>query len=179
MSVQSPRDLYYLLISYWKQPTELVKGGSEPDTVIRTEVADRSDIDFANWMMHIDRISNLPDDILTKVDRASMAVSLEVRVPMLDNRLVEFARDLPLPMKPREGQGKWLLRQLLYRYVPRELVNRPKMGFGVPIDAWLRGPLKEWAENLLTEQRLAQDGNFHAPPIRQKWSEHLDGSRNW
>ncbi len=179
MSVQSSRDLYYLLISHWKQPTELVKGGFEPDTVIRTEVAAGSDIDFASWMMHIDRISYLPDDILTKVDRASMAVSLEVRVPMLDHRLVEFARDLPLPMKLRDGQGKWLLRQLLYRHVPRELIDRPKMGFGVPIDAWLRGPLREWAEDLLTEQRLVQDGYFHAPQIRQKWSEHLDGSRNW
>ena len=108
-----------------------------------------------------------------------MGISLETRMPFLDNRLVEFAWRLPLSMKIRNGQGKWLLRQVLYRYMPKELVERPKAGFGVPIDAWLRGPLREWAESLLDEQRLRQEGFFNHGAIREKWIEHLSGRRNW
>jgi asparagine synthase (glutamine-hydrolysing) len=178
LACSSPEAMYRGLVSFW-EPESVVLGASEPPTAL-TDRGQWADIpDFTQRMMFLDTVSYLPDDILAKVDRASMAVSLEGRVPLLDHRVAEFAWTLPLDMKIRGGQGKWPLRQLLYKYVPRELIERPKMGFGVPIDVWLRGPLREWAENLLDESRLKREGFFNTRTVREKWSEHLAGNRNW
>jgi asparagine synthase (glutamine-hydrolysing) len=179
LGAQNPEAMYHQLVSHWERPETVVLGGRESLTVLtdRGQWAQLSD--FTERMMYLDLVTYLPDDILVKVDRASMAVSLEARVPLLDHRVVEFAWRLPLSMKIRNGQGKWLLRQVLYKYVPRDLIERPKMGFGVPIDRWLRGPLREWAETLLAEERLKRDGYLNSQPIRQRWREHLSGKRNW
>jgi asparagine synthase (glutamine-hydrolysing) len=130
-------------------------------------------------MMIKDAMMYLPDDILVKVDRASMAVSLESRAPFLDHRVVEFAWRLPLAMKVKNGEGKLIVKELLYKYVPKKLIDRPKMGFAIPLDAWLRGPLKDWAQSLLDERRIKNEGFFDYLPIKQKWEEHLSGRRNW
>ena len=179
LAVRTPEEIYLDLVSHWKQPTEVVHGTHEPPTVLTDSAQWAGLQDFEQRMMYLDQMTYLPDDILTKVDRAAMGVSLETRVPFLDHRVVEFAWSLPLSMKIHHGQGKWLLRQVLNRHVPKELIDRPKMGFGVPIDVWLRGPLKGWAEELLDEARLQREGYFDPRPIRRKWTEHLTGGRNW
>ena len=179
LAVRSPEEIYWGLVSHWKQPAQLVKGATEPTTVL-TEAGLWADVpDLTHRMMYLDTVTYLPDDILTKVDRAAMGVSLETRVPMLDHRVLEFAWTLPLSMKVRGGQSKWLLRQVLYRHVPKSLIERPKMGFGIPLDVWLRGPLKTWAEGLLDPVRLEREGYFRSGPIQEKWREHLAGQRNW
>jgi len=170
---------YLTLLTRWDNPAALVRAGKEPVTILTDRSRWANVKDFRQQMMFLDTVTYLPDDILVKVDRASMGMSLEARVPLLDHRVVEFAWRLPVSMKIRGGQGKWLLRQVLKKYVPMELVERPKMGFGVPIDSWLRGPLREWAENLLDERRLEKEGFFSPQPIREKWAEHLSGKRNW
>lgn len=134
---------------------------------------------YLQRMMLMDVIGYLPNDILVKVDRAAMAVSLETRTPFLDHRLFEFAWSLPDEWKVQKGAGKWLLRQVLYRHVPSEMMERPKAGFGIPIDIWMRGPLRDWAESLLNESRLREEGFLDARSVRQKWAQHLSGSHNW
>lgn len=168
-------EMYRALVSQWQRPEAVVPGASEPVTVLTDVDAGTAMPDTLGRMMYLDAVSYLPDDILVKLDRASMGVALESRVPFLDHRIVEFAWSLPRRMRLRDGKGKWILRQLLGRYVPAALFERPKMGFGVPIDVWLRGPLREWAEAMLSERRLAGEGFFDPPGIRQKWAEHLSG----
>lgn len=172
-------DFYRQVVSQWQDPGSIVIGGGEHATVLTTVNGQLQGLSDVERMMAIDAISYLPDDILAKVDRAAMAVGLESRVPMLDHRVVEFAWSLPLDYKLRNGVTKWPLRQVLYRYVPRQLIERPKMGFGVPVGSWLRGPLRPWAEALLSETRLKQEGYFNPAPIRRVWLEHLSGKRNW
>jgi len=171
--------LYLGLVSHWDDPASLVIDAKEPPTLLTGNAPRFSGLDEIQRMMALDTLTYLPDDILVKVDRAAMGVSLESRVPFLDHRVVEFAWRLPQSMKLREGVSKWALRQVLYRHVPKTLIERPKMGFGVPIDAWLRGPLRGWAEALLDESRLQQEGFFNPAPVRKKWAEHLSGARNW
>jgi asparagine synthase (glutamine-hydrolysing) len=135
--------------------------------------------DFTKRMMYQDLLTYLPDDILTKVDRASMGVSLEVRVPLLDHRVVEFASTLPIDFLLHKNSGKWILRQVLYRHVPAQLFDRPKMGFGIPIGAWLLGPLRHWAEQLLDPGRIRRENYLDPAPIQKRWQEHLNGTRDW
>lgn len=179
LTAESPEALYHRLVSHWDNPASVVVGSLEPPTVLTDPRRWARLPDFTQWMMYLDTLTYLPDDILVKVDRASMGVSLEGRMPFLDHHVLAFAWQIPNSMKIRDGQGKWLLRQVLYRYVPKALIERPKMGFGVPIDAWLRGPLRDWAEPLLDEKRLSREGVFRPEPIREKWLEHLSGQRNW
>jgi asparagine synthase (glutamine-hydrolysing) len=178
LDAAGPWQLHRHFSSLWKSPEEVVIDGYEPPTIF-TDASERADsADFARQMMTADARMYLPDDILTKVDRASMAVSLETRVPILDHRCVEFAARLPLHMKIRGRQGKWLLRRTLDRFVPARLIERPKMGFAAPIGAWLRGPLREWGEALLAEDRIKREGILHPQPVRELWQEHLSGDRN-
>ena len=177
LEIASPSAFYQRLVSQWTNPADVVRGGSEP---LLRQFPPHLDLrSFTEEMMLVDVLTYLPDDILVKVDRASMSVSLETRAPLLDHRLFELASHLPMQYKLRAGKTKWALRQILYRYVPSELVERPKTGFGVPIDSWLRGPLRSWAENLLSESRLNDDGYFESAPIRKLWMEHLNGRHNW
>jgi asparagine synthase (glutamine-hydrolysing) len=175
----SRSELYLSLVSHWPAPGRLVIGAEEPRTPLTDLMAQSGDRGFEECMMYWDLMTYLPNDILVKVDRAAMAVSLETRVPMLDHRVIEFAWSLPLKMRTRGGEGKRILKQLLSRYVPPALTNRPKTGFGIPIDSWLRGPLREWAEELLDESRLRSEGYFDPAPIREKWLAHVSGGRNW
>jgi asparagine synthase (glutamine-hydrolysing) len=171
--------LYRQLVSQWADPEIIVIGGIEPEGPLDDRHVREMVPDFIEQMQYLDTVMYLPDDILTKVDRASMAVSLEARVPLLDHRVVAFSWMLPSAMKGADGVGKRVLRRVLNRYVPRELIERPKMGFTVPIEDWLRGPLRPWADPLLGEQRLAAEGIFHPEPIVKRWREHLAGSHDW
>jgi asparagine synthase (glutamine-hydrolysing) len=170
-------DLHLRLASHAQHPDRLVIGGGEPLSAFGRPDLWPPLADPVEQMMYLDSVTYLPDDILVKVDRASMGASLESRVPYLDPRVVEFAWRLPADMKIRSGTGKWLLRRLLHRYVPEALVERPKMGFGAPIGSWLRGPLRPWAEELLSENRLRREGYFEPAPIRRLWTEHQSGRR--
>jgi asparagine synthase (glutamine-hydrolysing) len=176
-------DLYLGLVSQIQDPTRWVKGADnaaaiEPATLLTGNKPNLDGLNAVERMMALDAVTYLPDDILCKVDRAGMGVSLEGRVPFLDHRVFEFAWSLPMEYKLREGQTKWALRQVLYRYVPKELIDRPKMGFGIPLHDWLRGPLREWAEALIEESRLEREGYFYPTPIRTIWLAHLSGKQN-
>lgn len=179
LSLTDGHAFYRQLTSHWNDPASVVINGNEPETLISNSSAWPKTDSLEHAMMALDAQTYMADDILVKVDRAAMATSLETRVPMLNHQVVELAWQMPLEYKIRDGQGKWLLRQVLYKHVPRELIERPKAGFGIPLDAWLRGPLREWAESLLSEQRLRCEGFFHPEPIRTMWAQHLSGKMNW
>jgi asparagine synthase (glutamine-hydrolysing) len=184
--VRNLDDLYRSLVSEWQDPAQIVKGDAavgpsavqEPPSLLDDPLPAHGLEQSQLRMMYRDSTTYLPDDILCKVDRAAMATSLETRVPFLDHRVAELAWQLPLSMKIRGNEGKWALRQVLYKYVPRELIDRPKAGFGIPVGEWLRGPLRDWAESLLTASRLQAEGYFYPDPIRAKWAEHLSGQRD-
>lgn len=167
--------LYRQLVSQWPDPAELVTGGTEASTALWDDTIAADVPNSVARMQLLDTLTYLPDDILTKVDRATMAVGLEARVPLLDHRVVEHAWRLPPSMKLRNGDGKWILRQVLERYVPRSLTERPKMGFGVPIGEWLRGSLRDWAEDLLNPKAIAADDLLNAPAISTAWNMHKAG----
>ncbi|MWJ28491.1 asparagine synthase (glutamine-hydrolyzing) [Halomonas sp. ZH2S] len=169
---------YQVLMSHWNRPEQLVIGARELPTLLNSRDQWPQTDSFEHWMMAMDAGQYMADDILVKVDRAAMANSLETRVPLLDHRVVELAWQLPLQMKIRDGVGKWILREVLYRHVPRELIERPKKGFSVPLGQWLRGPLRDWAENLLDSHRLEEEGYFHPAPIGALWQAHLSGKRD-
>lgn len=164
------------LLAHWRYTDNLIVGGNGTSTApMRADFAGT----LIQQMMFLDTTSYLSEDILVKVDRSAMAVSLETRVPLLDHRVVELAWRFPLKIKVKGRVGKRILRNLLYKYVPAEVVERPKKGFSVPIGQWLKGALKEWAEDLLDESSLRKDDFLSPLPIRKKWSEHLSGDRNW
>ena len=167
-------ELHWHRVSHWSNPSAIVRGAAEPGTVLNEFASWLDTPEFADRLMVIDTLSYLPDDILVKVDRAAMGVSLETRAPFLDHRVMEFVWRLPLSFKIRNTERKWILRQVLYKYVPMRLVERPKVGFGIPLASWLRGPFRDWAEALLDVRRLRTEGFFDPRPIRRKWHEFLN-----
>lgn len=182
--VHNLEDLYRSLVSEWQDPADVVLGDhghaiAEPASLLNDPLPGTGLDDNPLPMMYLDTMTYLPDDILCKVDRAAMATSLETRVPFLDHRVAELAWRLPLHMKVRGNTGKWVLRQILYKYVPRELIERPKTGFAIPIGQWLRGPLRPWAENLLDVKRLSREGYLRPEPISKLWAEHMSGGHDW
>jgi asparagine synthase (glutamine-hydrolysing) len=179
MAARTPEELYRLVLSHWLRPEDVVLGAHEPASMLNTPDAWPKVDSFEHWMMAMDAQTYMVDDVLTKVDRAAMASSLETRVPLLDHRVVELAWRFPLNMKIRDGQGKWALRQVLYKHVPKEMIERPKKGFSIPLAAWLRGPLRDWAEALLNETRLKAEGYFAPEPIRKAWLAHLQGKADY
>ena len=172
-------DYYYMLRTNWKNPNEVVINCKEPGTLLTEFKPELRDLNNQQKMMVLDLITYLPDDILVKVDRAAMASSLETRAPFLDHKLIEYIWKIPHSLKFRKGSGKVILKNILNQYVPKNLTERPKMGFGIPIDVWLRGPLRDWGESLLDEKKMQQDNYFDTKLIRDKWNEHISGKRNW
>jgi asparagine synthase (glutamine-hydrolysing) len=180
LDVHNQAEIYYRLVSHWKNPSAVVQKACEPVTILTDSSKWANLPDFTQQMMYLDLMTYLPGDILAKVDRASMGISLENRSPYLDDhRTIEFAWQLPMRMKIRDGKGKWILRKLLGRYLPPEMIDRPKMGFTMPFGEWLRGPLRPWAEELLGETRLKCEGYFDPVSIRKMWQEHLEMRRSW
>ena len=178
-SINNRIDLYRSLVSEWSNPNLVVLNSNEPFHTLSNSLDLSFLKNFEEEMMYLDTITYLPDDILTKVDRASMAVSLESRAPFLDHELVELSWQLDSKLKINKGISKEILREILYRYVPAELLDRPKQGFGIPIDEWLRGPLRDWADTLLNSNNLKNDAYFDHALIRNRWEDHLKGNFNW
>jgi len=179
LNATSAQALYRRMISHWKDPASIIIGATERSTVFDGTPGWPRNSPIIEELMYMDTMLYLPDDILVKVDRATMAVGLEARVPILDHRVYQLAWSFPLEWKVHGRNGKRPLRRILERHVPRGLIERPKMGFGVPTQDWLRGPLRDWAESYLSSDRLQREGVFHPGPIRAKWMEHLSGGRNW
>jgi asparagine synthase (glutamine-hydrolysing) len=179
LNTKSIPELHFKLVSQIHNPTNWLIDTNEHKTLFNDDVSRFDELDPAEQMMAYDLITYLPTDILTKVDRAAMAVSLETRIPFLDPDVIRFSTSLPLEFKIRNGVTKWALREVLYKYVEKDLIERPKMGFGIPLAEWLRGPLRDWAESLLDEKRLYEEGFFHVKFVRNKWEEHLNGKGNW
>lgn len=178
MGEESEASFYRNLTSHWKNPGSLVLQSSEPKTLVSDSSSWSEEAGFLNNMMLLDAQTYLPDDIFVKVDRASMSNSLETRTPFVDHRLIKYALNLPMNYKIRGNEGKWILRQVLYRHVPSSLVDRPKMGFGIPLGDWLRGPLREWAESLINEPRIVSEGFFNPSLVSEVWKQHLSGKQN-
>ena len=179
LKAESVDQFYLEFISYWNNPEALVINSKEPKTILNSNNKSAHNMTNTERMMYLDLLSYLPGDILTKVDRASMAVSLETRLPFMDHRLIEFAWTLPNEYKYKNGRTKWILKEVLNKYIPKKLYDRPKQGFGIPINEWLKGSLREWAEELLNEQKLKEQGYFDAIKIREKWMQHQSGKSNW
>ncbi|HIF35784.1 MAG TPA: asparagine synthetase B, partial [Candidatus Thioglobus sp.] len=179
-TVNSLDDMYYSLVTEGFNEDGLV---NSDNFVLKTKLNNSNIVlgtmKSAHRMMLWDTLTYLPDDILTKVDRAAMGVSLETRIPFLDHRVVELAWRFPLDMKIKNGVGKWPIRQILYKYVPKELIERPKAGFAVPVGQWIRGPLREWADDLLDESRIQREGYFDPKLVRKIWEQHLSGNYDW
>lgn len=179
LPLENGHEFYLQLNSHWSDPARVVIDAEEPKTIFTDSSRWPKTDSFEHWMMALDAQTYMSDDIMVKLDRAAMATSIEGRVPLLDHRVVELAWRMPLDLKIRNGKGKWVLREVLYRHVPKDLIERPKQGFGVPLGEWLRGPLRDWAESLLSETRLREDGYFYPEPIRHMWEEHLESRGNW
>jgi asparagine synthase (glutamine-hydrolysing) len=177
--VKNLDDLYRSLVMIWPEGKDIVKHSKKLPTTLDDASIVENISEAEQRMMLWDSLTYLPDDILTKVDRAAMGVSLETRIPFLDHRVAELAWRLPLHMKIRDGKGKWALRQILYKYVPSSLIERPKTGFGIPLGQWLRGPLRDWAENLINEERLQSEGYLNSTLIRETWQQHLSNRYDW
>jgi asparagine synthase (glutamine-hydrolysing) len=179
LATDSAAAIYLNRVSRWRFPDNVVRGAHEHVTPFTDATLRPATDDTAHALMYLDFVTYLPEDILAKVDRTTMAVALEARAPLLDYRVVEYAFRLPLSMKLRGGEQKWLLRQVLRQYLPEALVDQPKRGFGAPVDGWLRGPLREWATELLDPARLAREGHFEVAPVSAIWNEFLAGRRKW
>ncbi|MGH9432732.1 MAG: asparagine synthetase B family protein, partial [Terriglobia bacterium] len=175
LAAKQLQDLYFAIFCHWQDPAKMVEDCAESRTILDGPAQFGGVRETAQRLMFFDTVFYLPDDILVKLDRASMAVSLESRVPLLDHRVVEFAARLPRSLKIRKGRTKWVLRKVLDKYVPSRLTERPKMGFSLPLGEWLRGPLRDWAEALLNETRLQNEGFFKPAPIRRLWLAHQAG----
>ncbi len=178
LAAHNPDEMYRSFVSQWQDPGTVLRDNREPPFLEEHFAAVPASLNYVERMMYLDVMTYLPGDILCKVDRASMAVGLESRVPYLDNDLVELAWSVPNDVRMHQGVSKWPLRQILKRYLPEVAFERPKLGFGIPIGEWMRGPMKDWVEDMLSEDRLRADGFFQPEVVRREWEQHLSGRFN-